>query len=405
MGGITSGRQTQISIGAESAWGAAAAASKILKHTGFSGGLKKEFTQSKSRLGNRAEIGSIHVAEMASYSIPVELDFDNLGAFAKAVLGSETVEAVTGGAKHIIKMLNNSYLPSYSLQLEYGSVRVAKAVGAVASGLSIEISPKSIVTASLDVSAKTETDLAITLVPGDITIGSELITKTGHGLINGDRVRFLTPALGSVLPAPLSDAIDYYVVGVSGASFSVSLTEGGSAVDLTSTGTGTFSLAPVVRTALSADADIPLVFAIGEIYIDGVASGEITSASVKIDNGVNTDDYRLGNDGQLASITAGTCRVTVSLVVVLNADGLAIRKKYTDAVLANVELRFISASEVSSGVPYRADIKMPKVQLTTAEIGTDETAMRISCDGSAFWDATAQSPITIELTNKRATAY
>lgn len=67
---------------------------------------------------------------------------------------------------------------------------------------------------------------------------SDLITSTSaHGLIAGDRIRVSS---AGTLPAGLSAATNYFVIasGLTTTAFKVSATSGGSAVDITDTGTG-----------------------------------------------------------------------------------------------------------------------------------------------------------------------
>lgn len=68
---------------------------------------------------------------------------------------------------------------------------------------------------------------------------SDLITSTSaHGLVEGDRIRVSS---AGTLPAGLSAATNYFVIasGLTTTAFKVSATSGGSAVDITDTGTGT----------------------------------------------------------------------------------------------------------------------------------------------------------------------
>ncbi len=65
----------------------------------------------------------------------------------------------------------------------------------------------------------------------------DVFLSHGHGLANDDRV-FVTAWPGSALPAGAAEATDYYIVGVSGDTFQISLTQGGAAVTLTSGGEG-----------------------------------------------------------------------------------------------------------------------------------------------------------------------
>ena len=56
---------------------------------------------------------------------------------------------------------------------------------------------------------------------------------------NDDQVNLLTT---DTLPTPLSDVVTYYIINVSGNTCQLSLTSGGAAVNITSTGTGTHYL-------------------------------------------------------------------------------------------------------------------------------------------------------------------
>ena len=54
--------------------------------------------------------------------------------------------------------------------------------------------------------------------------------------VNNDQVNLLTT---DTLPSPLSDIVTYYIINVSGNTCQLSLTSGGAAINITSTGTGT----------------------------------------------------------------------------------------------------------------------------------------------------------------------
>jgi hypothetical protein len=66
---------------------------------------------------------------------------------------------------------------------------------------------------------------------------TEKFSAVGHGYSNGDRIAFKATAL----PTGILDTVLYYVVGVAGVDFQVSLTSGGSAVTFTSNGTAVTS--------------------------------------------------------------------------------------------------------------------------------------------------------------------
>jgi hypothetical protein len=68
---------------------------------------------------------------------------------------------------------------------------------------------------------------------GTAAASTDLITLTAHGLTNGDTVRF--SSVGAATPLTTTDV--YYVVAASANTFSVSLTKGGAAVNITVDGT------------------------------------------------------------------------------------------------------------------------------------------------------------------------
>lgn len=71
--------------------------------------------------------------------------------------------------------------------------------------------------------------------------GTDTLTSAGHGLTNGETINFSTTG---TMPGGL-DTFDngffYFVVNVTTNTFQVSLTPGGSAIDITSSGSGTLS--------------------------------------------------------------------------------------------------------------------------------------------------------------------
>lgn len=65
----------------------------------------------------------------------------------------------------------------------------------------------------------------------------DYITAPGHTFTNGQKVVFLTID-DSVLPTGLTQGTIYYVIGVSGNTFQVSATSGGSAINISADGAG-----------------------------------------------------------------------------------------------------------------------------------------------------------------------
>lgn len=93
---------------------------------------------------------------------------------------------------------------------------------------------------------------------------TDTLTSTGHGYSNGQLV-FVTNENGA-LPAGLSAATDYYIIGVTANTFQLSLTSGGAAVNITDKGSGTHKVALNKRRAVTSDGVI-LRFAAGELSI------------------------------------------------------------------------------------------------------------------------------------------
>lgn len=87
------------------------------------------------------------------------------------------------------------------------------------------------------------TEVSTTIPPGDdgeftVNASTDVFTDNSHGLSNGDMLNFTSD---DTLPSPLveSEEYIYYVINKTTNTFQVSETPGGSAVNLTDTGTGT----------------------------------------------------------------------------------------------------------------------------------------------------------------------
>lgn len=77
-----------------------------------------------------------------------------------------------------------------------------------------------------------------------INTGTDTLTATAHGLSNGNVVQIFTT---SGLPAPLANSTDYFVTGATTNTLQLAATEGGSAIDITSAGSGTITLKTITR--------------------------------------------------------------------------------------------------------------------------------------------------------------
>ena len=102
---------------------------------------------------------------------------------------------------------------------------------------------------------------------------TDILTFQGRSFTVGDRVRLLNS--GGALPAGLSSLIDYFVI----TGDKLALTSGGSAVDVTGTGTGTHYIALSLDDFETMRHAIKLQLA--DLYFN---RGDVTSGSISLDN-------------------------------------------------------------------------------------------------------------------------
>lgn len=107
---------------------------------------------------------------------------------------------------------------------------------------------------------------------------TDVFTATGHGFANGDNVR---ASDSSTMPGGLTAFVPYYIVNaVAGVSFQLSLTSGGAAIDITSSGAGVLT----IHRALSAPLDtfhLSLTPGGSPVNITGVGVGVHTFTKVR----------------------------------------------------------------------------------------------------------------------------
>lgn len=123
----------------------------------------------------------------------------------------------------------------------------------------------------------------------------DTITKTSHGLIAGDVVTFSSTG---TLPVGLSAAIAYYVVSPGTNNFKVSTSSGGSAVDITSAGSGTLSVTKMKTKPVVLGAT--LLSSIDKVLIADKNTGYVISMKSPLD--VSVQD--LTNDVSATNIRA-----------------------------------------------------------------------------------------------------
>lgn len=78
-----------------------------------------------------------------------------------------------------------------------------------------------------------------TFTPANVNVATDTITVNAHGLANGAQVSFGTTfSFGSILPVPLLAGLLYRVLSATANTFQVATQLGGTAVDLTTAGSG-----------------------------------------------------------------------------------------------------------------------------------------------------------------------
>jgi hypothetical protein len=105
------------------------------------------------------------------------------------------------------------------------------------------------------------------------TASTDLIGKTSHGLVAGDRVRITTLGTGG---AGLNTTTNYYVLasGLTSSAFKVSLTSGGSAINITSDSTGLKYVKSVTTSGNLTNRGTYLA-PVNMLFVVGRASGSI----------------------------------------------------------------------------------------------------------------------------------
>lgn len=146
------------------------------------------------------------------------------------VSGREVVQA-SGSAKNIVV---KGYLPS-TIDNSY-IVQVYRSGDSSVASVSDELQ----LCYELPISSQMFSSYTKTFAPGDVNTGTEVITINSHGFTDGTVVRFSSS--GS-LPTGLSASVDYFIISATTNTFQVSTTFGGSAENISATGSGTHTVA------------------------------------------------------------------------------------------------------------------------------------------------------------------
>lgn len=392
-----SARNNTLSAGKEATWGTAVPTTALIPNTKHTDSLEEDFVDSATLTGSRAPYGSILVSRSGKLAIPFELNLETIGIFLKALLGAESVSGA-GPYTHTFTM-TNGVLPSWTFLSGLGGYSMKNLVGAMCKSLSIEIAQKAIVTGSSEFLFKDQADTAISLVPGSVNAATDVITATQTWVLN-DVVRFNLQDVASVLPSPLAEGVDYFVSAPSGTNFKVAASSGGTAIDITSAGTGTFEVVRMER--LSPPTNRVLTFkdsnAATAVKVNAANFGELLSASLSFDNNLSADDYRLGNAGVLSGITAGAFSLGGKITVNMNGNSKLLR----DKLLANATISL--QLEVWEDATYGLRFFFPAVYLKGGEISNDDGGMTQSFD-IVPTGSLSVSPVTVTLINSHAGVY
>ena len=395
MGGLYSVKNNVLTVGKQTAWGTKKEPDTFLEVASFSGGLEYDTVESQILTGSRNSNGSIQVGKRGKISLNTEATTSNIGVLLKGALGSEVVTSLGSGLhQHDFSMLNSAQLPVWTFRKFEGGWRSRDCVDVVLNSMSFDVSPKAIVQAQAEGLYRTEIDNAITCT-ADATANT--LEAVAHGLVNTDQVKFFRVGSG-VLPAPIDSAVTYFVVNKTTDDFQVSLTSGGSAVDLSTAGSGTFQA--VKQNALTAPTQRPFIYNDGSAKIDGVSFGEIKNVSFQIGNNLNAEDLRLGGGGEISSLSAGKFDLSGSASIMLNEDSQGL----IDMINANDDFAFeitLDTGITLGAGTYKLVLTLSTCRFKNISVEADGDFMSLKADFSAI----TNTPCTVSLFNNKATAY
>ena len=184
---------------------------------------------------------------------------------------------------------------------------------------------------------------------------TDKLTLNGHGMVNGTRVRFSTTA--SDLPGGLAVDTNYYVINTETNAFKVSTTSGGSAVNITDTGTGTHTVKMMDRRYVE--------------YMDKFYDSSETNA----DAAHFLDGGAIYSGGSTSSITGLGYLEGES--VSIYGDGAAQPDRTVASGAITLEL---AASRAHVGLSYNSDVQTLPLAIGTADntsVGNQKRIHRI----------------------------
>ncbi len=214
-----------------------------------------------------------------------------------------------------------------------------------------------------------------TFAPADVNTGTEVITLTGHTLVNDDIIRFSNS--GGALPAIINTTTSYYVISAATNSIQVSATLGGTALIFAGQGTGTHTVYKYGGTHVAG------TYYYGVIYEWVDAQGNTHRSAPAYTYATSTID------GQLITITYpnlrltlkdGTTRANVKAVLYrgLESGDSEVLYRLTDA---NNSVTTASSTflDTGSALISAADLALQEVLYTTGGVIDNTAAPSSTC--------------------------
>lgn len=149
-----------------------------------------------------------------------------------------------------------------------------------------------------------ETKLQITqdFIPSDVSVTTDEIALEANPFKDNDTVRFTTTG---TLPSPLATGTDYYVISSTDGSLQISASYAGTAVDITTVGSGVHTIVRrdnKVKTAQQTAASM-------NSFLDFSASASIDFIAGNVSTGADTitlTNHGLSNDDRVMFVSSGT---------------------------------------------------------------------------------------------------
>ena len=173
-------------------------------------------------------VGRLKTIRPLSNKIAVAADLNN------AVTIDVNADNVLGAASQPVNF-NGQLLTNVASPLADTDVANKAYADSVAQGLTVKLASRAASTQNF-LSTYNNTSEVIT----SVDIATETLTSNSHAFTNGDRVR--VASTGGSNPGGLVAGTVYFVVGSTTNTFQLSATEGGAAIDITDTGSGTITV-------------------------------------------------------------------------------------------------------------------------------------------------------------------